>query len=490
MAILSDLMYNTSITQTIGMVNVEVAEIVFDSRLASPAAVFVATKGSTVDGHAYIDKAIELGCRAIVCEDWPETLTEGVTYLQVNDSARALGIMAANLYGNPSNQLTVVAVTGTNGKTTTATLLFKLFRAMGYSSGLVSTVQNQINEQVIPSTHTTPDAVQLQRLLAQMLKAGCTHVFMEASSHAIHQQRIAGLVLAGAVFTNITHDHLDYHVTFDNYIRAKKQLFDQLPASAFALVNADDKRGMVMLQNTKGKKLSYGLQGHATYKGRLLADGLHGLQLDLDGHEVWFKLIGKFNAYNLLAVYGVAIQLGEEPENILAHLSSLESAPGRFDRILTTNEVTYIVDYAHTPDALQNVLQTITDLRTQNEHVITVIGCGGNRDAAKRPIMAEVAVKQSNIVILTSDNPRNEDPEAILDDMQKGVSPSNFRKVKRIPDRQEAIQKAVALAQPGDIVLIAGKGHENYQEIAGVKHPFDDKLVLQAALKDAGVGIL
>lgn len=489
MAILSDLLYQCNLIQSTGILHQEISEVVFDSRKAVAGTVFVAVQGTHVDGHLYISKAIENGCNSIVCQEWPDKVVDGITYVQVQDSAKALGIMAANFYGNPSDQLIVVAVTGTNGKTTTATLLFKLFRALGYNTGLLSTVQNQINEEIIPSTHTTPDAVGLQSLLAKMLAAGCTHVFMEASSHAIHQQRIAGLRLRGAVFTNITHDHLDYHLTFDNYIKAKKQLFDQLPASAFALVNQDDKRGLIMLQNTKAKRLTYSLMQGGNYKARLLADGLHGLQMDIDGKEVWFKLIGKFNAYNLMAVYGAAIELDEDPEQVLAQLSGLETAPGRFDRIMASNGVTYIVDYAHTPDALENVLSTITELRTQNEQVITIIGCGGDRDAAKRPVMAEVALKQSNLVILTSDNPRTEDPETILDQMQKGVSPSNYRKTKRIIDRAEAIAKAVELAESGDIVLIAGKGHENYQEIMGVKHPFDDKLVLKAALETRGLSV-
>lgn len=463
--------------------------VVFDSRKAATQTVFVAVAGTQSDGHDYITKAIEQGCTAVVCERWPAELLEGVTYVQVKDSAQTLGVMASTFYGNPSQDLTIVAVTGTNGKTTTATLLFKLFRSMEYHVGLISTVQNQIDDVVIPSTHTTPDAVQLQGLLRQMLDAGCSHVFMEASSHAIHQRRMAGLKLAGAVFTNITHDHLDYHQTFDNYIAAKKMLFDQLPASAFALVNVDDKRGAVMLQNTKGKKLGYGLKNDATHKGRLLADGLHGLQLDIAGHEVWFRLIGTFNAYNLLAVYGVAVELGELPKQVLQHLSALESAPGRFDRVLASNGVTYIVDYAHTPDALENVLETISQLRTRNETVFTIIGCGGNRDKAKRPVMAATALKFSDKVVLTSDNPRDEDPEVILDEMAKGVSPSNYRKTKRIIDRAAALSYVVQEAKAGDIVLIAGKGHENYQEIKGIKHPFDDKLVLKAALAEAGISV-
>lgn len=494
MPLLQDLLYTAGVTRASGSLQQDIQQVVFDSRQARAGVVFVAVKGHSNDGHSYLAQVINAGCTCLVVQDWPadyeQALPDGLTVVQVTDSAKALGIMAANFYGNPSKELTVVAVTGTNGKTTVATLLYKLFRSLGYGTGLISTVQNMVNEEVIPSTHTTPDAVQLQALLSKMLAAGCSHVFMEASSHAIHQQRMAGLMLAGAVFTNLSHDHLDYHGTFDNYLKAKKALFDQLPKDAFALSNADDKRGAVMLQNTKARRFTYSLQNVADYKARLMADGLHGLQLEIAGQEVWFRLIGKFNAYNLLAVFGVAEQLGEPQAQVLRHLSALEPAPGRFDRIIASNRVTYIVDYAHTPDAVENVLETITALRTRNETVITLLGCGGNRDSAKRPVMAATALKYTDLLVMTSDNPRDEDPDTILDDMAKGVSPSNFRKTKRILDRAEAIAFAVSQAQPGDIVLIAGKGHENYQEIKGVKHPFDDKEVLREALLTAGLCVL
>jgi UDP-N-acetylmuramoyl-L-alanyl-D-glutamate--2,6-diaminopimelate ligase len=374
-------------------------------------------------------------------------------------------------------------VTGTNGKTTTVTLLHKLFRKLGYNTGLLSTVQNQINETVIPSTHTTPDAIQLNKLLDEMVKTGCTHAFMEVSSHAVVQHRVTGITFTGAVFSNITHDHLDFHQTFDNYIKAKKKFFDDLGSAAFALVNFDDKRGMVMLQNTLAKKHTYSLHNLGDFKGKLIANTLQGLQMEIGGKEVWFKLIGNFNAYNLLGVYGTAVLLGEESEEVLTQLSDLYAAPGRFEQVVSPKGITGIVDYAHTPDALENVLSTIQSLREGNEQVITIVGCGGNRDAAKRPVMAEIACKLSDQVILTSDNPRNEDPQLILDQMLQGVRITDRKKVQVIPDRKEAIQKAYAMALPKDIILVAGKGHENYQEIKGTKYPFDDKQVLQSIFK-------
>lgn len=474
-------MTGVGLIQTVGNTAVEVNAIVFDSRKVTEGVIFVASKGTTVDGHQFIDKAIELGAKVILLEQLPATTEEGITYLQVENSNVAMGLMAANFFGNPSRKMKVVGVTGTNGKTTNVTLLHHLFRKLGYDVGMLSTVQNQINETVLPATHTTPDAVACQELMAKMVAAGCQYCFMEVSSHAIEQARIAGIEFAGAVFTNITHDHLDYHVTFDNYIKAKKKLFDQLPASAFALVNYDDKNGRIMLQNTQATKYSFALKTIANFKAKLMANTLQGLQLEVQNKEVWFRLIGSFNAYNLLGVYATAILLGENEDDVLTELSGLDTAKGRFEQVVSKNHITGIVDYAHTPDALENVLTTIADLKGEGK-VITVVGCGGNRDAAKRPIMAEIACKYSDKVILTSDNPRNEEPEAILAEMQKGVSFQNTRKVLSILDRREAIKTACMLAAENDIILLAGKGHENYQEIKGVKHHFDDKEELMRVL--------
>ncbi|GMQ28109.1 UDP-N-acetylmuramoyl-L-alanyl-D-glutamate--2,6-diaminopimelate ligase [Algoriphagus confluentis] len=473
MKLLKDILYKVSLTSTQGNMEQKVGELVFDSRKVTPDCAFVAVAGTQVDGHDYIDSALKKGAKVIVCERLPQSIQDGVTYVEVVDSARALGIMASNFFGNPSDKIKVVAVTGTNGKTTTVTLLHQLFVAMGYSTGLLSTVENKINEKVLPATHTTPDALSVQRLLRQMVDEGCIYCFMEASSHAIVQERIAGLKLAGAVFTNISHDHLDYHGTFDEYIKAKKKLFDELPKDSFALVNADDKRGLVMLQNCKATHQTFALKSAADFKAKILSNTLEGLELDINGKSIWFRLIGAFNAYNLLAVYGVAVLLGEEEEEVLRELSVIRGAKGRFDRI-SKGGVTAIVDYAHTPDALENVLKTINQVRTGNEQLITVVGCGGNRDKTKRPSMAKIAVKESDKVILTSDNPRFEDPMDILRDMQAGIGPSEMRKTLTIEDRKEAIKTAVMLCQKGDIILIAGKGHEDYQEIKGVKHHFDD----------------
>jgi UDP-N-acetylmuramoyl-L-alanyl-D-glutamate--2,6-diaminopimelate ligase len=466
--------------QSVGNTDIEINTIVFDSRKVNEGSLFVASKGTTVDGHDFINKAIELGAKVILLENLPVTLIEGITYLQAENSNITMGLMAANYYDNPSAQMKVVGVTGTNGKTTNVTLLHHLFRKLGYDVGMLSTVQNQINETVLPSTHTTPDAVSCQELMAKMVKAGCRFCFMEVSSHAIEQARIAGITFTGAVFTNITHDHLDYHLTFDNYIKAKKKLFDQLPSSAFALANYDDKNGKIMLQNTAAKKYSFALKTIANYKAKLMANTLQGLQLEIQNKEVWFKLIGSFNAYNLLGVFATAVLLGENEDDVLTELSGLDTAKGRFEQIISNN-ITGIVDYAHTPDALENVLTTIADLKGSGK-VITVVGCGGNRDATKRPIMAEIACKYSDKVILTSDNPRNEEPEAILAEMQKGVSFQHAKKVLSILDRREAIKTACMLANEHDIILLAGKGHENYQEIKGVKHHFDDKQILSEIL--------
>lgn len=484
MPILQNILYKINLKAVSGPTDISILDITFDSRQVGPGSLFVAVKGTQSDGHDYIEKAIEKGAAAIIAETLPRPLPEGVTWVQVLSSGAALGTAAANFYDNPSEKLTIVAVTGTNGKTTTATLLFKLFRALGYSSGLLSTVCNYINETEVQATHTTPDALQLQRLLAKMVAQGCTHCFMEASSHAIVQQRLSGLKLSGAIFSNITHDHLDYHQTFDAYIEAKKGLFDMLPKDAWALTNIDDKRGMVMLQNTRAARHTYALKKPADYKAKLLSNTLQGLELDVDGKVVWFKLIGDFNAYNLLSVYAAAMLMGEEADEVLTQLSSISTAPGRFEQVATGSDVIAVVDYAHTPDALENVLKTIAGFRTGNEQVITVVGCGGNRDKAKRPLMAEIATNLSDRVVLTSDNPRNEEPAQIIADMQQGVGPINTRKVLSILDRKEAIRTACMLAGPGDIILVAGKGHETYQEIAGVKHPFDDRQVLAEILRE------
>lgn len=479
MKIFKDILYKVSLFSVSGSTDIEIGDIQFDSRLVGKGSLFVATVGTHADGHKYIDTAIEKGAVAIVCQTMPSELKKGVTYVQVINSSNALGIIAANYYNNPSQKLKLVGVTGTNGKTTTVTLLHQLFRRLGYNTGMLSTVENKINDDVIPSTHTTPDALALNYLLSKMIEAGCSHCFMEVSSHAVVQQRIAGLNFAGGLFTNITHDHLDYHVTFDEYIKAKKLFFDNLGSTAFALVNADDKRGNVMLQNTKAERYTFGLRTMTDYKGKVLANSFNGLQMEIDNRDVWFRLVGSFNAYNLLGVYATAHLLGEEKEAVLMELSNLEAARGRFDRVVSTNGVTAIIDYAHTPDALQNVLETIVDLRQNNEQIITIIGCGGNRDSAKRPVMADIACKFSDKIILTSDNPRDEDPQEIIRQMEAGVTITNQKKTLSILDRKEAIKTACLIAKPGDIILVAGKGHENYQEIKGVKHHFDDKEVIQ-----------
>ena len=492
MPILKDILYKVSLLATEGDTGVEISSVVFDSRRVEPGCVFVAVSGTQVDGHRFMASAVEQGATAVVCEQLPEEKAAGVTYVRVNNSAEALGIMAANFYNNPSAKLRLVAVTGTNGKTTVVTLLHQLFLRLGYHTGLLSTVNNKINDQVIPATHTTPDAVQLNALLAQMVGQGCTHAFMEASSHAIAQHRMSGLHLAGAVFTNITHDHLDYHETFDNYINAKKQLFDELPKEAFALVNTDDKRGRIMVQNTAARTYTYSLKGATDFKAKVLSNTLEGLELEISSRDtssqlVWFNLIGDFNAYNLVAVYGVAVLLEEDPAVVLTELSAVRPARGRFEQIISPEGITAIVDYAHTPDALKNVLKTIQNVRTKNETVLCVVGCGGDRDKAKRPEMAAIAAQLSDRVILTSDNPRSEDPEQIIRDMQAGVGASSYKKVLAITNRKEAIKTACLMAEKGDIILVAGKGHETYQEINGVKHDFDDRKVIEELFKkDAG----
>lgn len=482
MSALKDILYKVALQSVSGDTAVEVAALAFDSRKVEASTAFIATRGTQVDGHDYIEQAIEKGAVAIICEVLPESLNTAITYVQVKNSSEALGIMASNFFGNPSAKLKLVGVTGTNGKTTCVSLLFQLFKQLGYNVGLLSTVVNKINDEIIVATHTTPDAIQMNELMAKMVAKGCSHCFMEVSSHALVQHRVSGLTFTGAVFTNLSHDHLDYHKTFDEYIKAKKMLFDGLPSSAFALTNTDDKRGSIMLQNTKATKHSYALKTMADFKARILSNTLQGLELDIEGHNVWFKLIGDFNAYNLMAVYGAAILLEEEPADVLQTLSNLNPAPGRFEQVLTDTGITAIVDYAHTPDALENVLSTIKVFRSGNEKVITVVGCGGNRDTTKRPEMAKIACELSDKVVLTSDNPRFEEPMAIIEDMQKGVSPSNYRKTLVMADRREAIKTACSMAEPKDIILVAGKGHETYQDVKGVKSDFDDRKVLKEML--------
>jgi len=479
MVLLQQILYKVKIVSIAGSTNIEINDLQTDSRKVKPGTCFIAVKGTVTDGHSFIGTAVTNGASAIICETLPNDISSSLQYIVVENSAIAAGIMAHNFYGRLSEKINLVGVTGTNGKTTIATLLFKLFSSLGYKCGLLSTVQNQVSGKVLAATHTTPDAIMLNALIAEMVTAGCTHVFMEVSSHAIHQNRISGLQFAGGIFSNITHDHLDYHKTFDEYIRVKKQFFDSLPSTAFALSNADDKRGAVMLQNTKAKKYLYSLKTMADFKGKIIENSLSGLVLLINDIEVHCRLIGTFNAYNLLAVYGAAVCLKEDKQNVLQVLSSLTGAEGRFDYIISANEkIIGIIDYAHTPDALLNVLATIKALRQGEEKIITVVGCGGDRDKTKRPVMAEVACEYSDKIIFTSDNPRSEDAAEIIKDMEQGVPIVARKKYISIVDRKEAIKTAVNLAQEKDIVLVAGKGHEKYQEIKGVKYDFDDKKVL------------
>lgn len=478
--ILSDILYKVAIRSVSGSTETVISDVAIDSRLVNKGSLFIAMRGVAADGHEFINKALENGAVAIVCERVPANLQPGVVYVQVENAAEAAGIIAHHFFGDPSDHLQIVGVTGTNGKTTIATLLYKLFTSLGYTCGLLSTVQNKIGEKVLPATHTTPDAIQLNRLLKQMKDEGCTHVFMEVSSHAIHQHRVAGLEFAGGIFSNITHDHLDYHKTFDEYIRVKKAFFDGLPSGAFAISNADDKRGAVMLQNTAAHRYFYSLKTLADFKGKILENSLSGLLMNIDDQEVHFRLIGEFNAYNLLAVYGAAVAMKQEKQEVLRQLSILDGAEGRFDyRVSPKEKVIAIVDYAHTPDALLNVLATIKKLKRGNETVITVVGCGGDRDRTKRPVMAAAACEHSDRAIFTSDNPRSEDPLQIIRDMEEGLPASYKRKYVAVADRKEAIKLAISMAKPGDIVLVAGKGHEKYQEVKGQKQHFDDQEVVQ-----------
>ena len=478
----ADIIKSLTILKQSGSLDVQVSEIVFDSRNAKKGSAFVAVRGVSADGHDFIPKVIEAGCLVIISENEVD-VPANVTLIITDNSSKALALMANNFYDEPSKKLKLVGVTGTNGKTTTTTLLFNLYTKLGYHCGLLSTVVNKIGDKNIPSTHTTPDPVSLNALLAQMVNEGCSHCFMEVSSHAIHQHRIIGLSFVGGVFTNITHDHLDYHKTFAEYIIVKKAFFDNLGKDAFALTNVDDKNGMVMLQNTAASKHSYSLKSPSDFKVKVVENQFSGLVLNINGIEIWTRLIGDFNAYNLLAVYSVSQLLGEDSTEVLTAISTLESVEGRFQYFQSDTGIIAIVDYAHTPDALENVLKTIANIRTKNETVYTVIGCGGDRDKTKRPEMAAIACERSDKVILTSDNPRSEDPNTILDEMMVGVEGQYFKKTLSIVDRAQAIKTAVSMAEKGDIILVAGKGHEKYQEIKGVKHDFDDMLITKDLFK-------
>ena len=479
-----EILVNCNLLEIVGNKDLDISSISFDSRTVENGTLFFAVRGTQTDGHNYIDKAIEKGAIAIVCEQLPATLNDAVTYIKVDNSAYVLGMSASNFFDNPSKKLKLTGVTGTNGKTTIATLLYRLFTDAGYVCGLLSTIENIVDHEVIPSTHTTPDPIELNALLKKMVDKGCEYAFMEVSSHSVDQDRIAGLEFAGGIFTNLTHDHLDYHKTMANYRNAKKKFFDNLPANAFALTNLDDKNGAVMLQNTKAKRLTYALKHDADFKGVVLESHFDGMMIKVNGTEMFTQLVGGFNASNLLAIYGAAISLGFDKNELLVEISKLKGANGRFDMVHSDCGIVGIVDYAHTPDALENVLKTINDVRCHKETLITVVGCGGNRDTTKRPEMAAVAAKMSDKVILTSDNPRNEDPDEIIRQMKEGLDEEGRRHVLSITNRREAIRTAVALASKGDIILLAGKGHENYQEINGVKNHFDDKEELSEALKE------
>lgn len=472
---LTAILEKISVLKTVGNTDQEITGINIDSRQIQPGHIFVAMKGTQVDGHKFIPKAIEQGAVAVICEDLPEAMESNVAYIQVENCEAAVGPAATTFYGNPSEKLKLVGVTGTNGKTTIATLLYNMFRKFGHKVGLLSTVCNYIEDEAIEASHTTPDAIELNKLLARMVEAGCEYAFMECSSHAIVQQRIGGLKFAGGMFTNLTRDHLDYHGTFENYRDAKKLFFDNMPKDAFAITNADDKNGMVMVQNTKATVKTYSTRAMADFKARILECHFEGMLLEVDGREVAVQFIGKFNVSNLLAVYGAAVMLGKNAEDVLVVLSTLKSVAGRLEPIRSEEGVTAVVDYAHTPDAIENVLNAIHEVLNGKGEIITVCGCGGNRDKGKRPLMAQEAVRQSDKVILTSDNPRKEEPEAILDDMEAGLKPADMKKVLRITDRRQAIRTAVTIAKPGDVILIAGKGHEDYQIIGEVKHHFDDR---------------
>lgn len=481
--IITELVNRIPVLEIHGDNNREVSELVFDSRKVTESSLYIAMRGTVVDGHSFITSSIEKGATAIVCEEFPETLAENITYIKVKDSAKALGHLASNFYGNPSKRLKLIGVTGTNGKTSVSTLLFDVFKNLGYDSALLSTVEIRIGEEIIPATHTTPDVITINRILAEAVEKGCEFAFMEVSSHGIAQNRIEGLHFKVAGFTNLTHDHLDYHKTFEEYLKTKKRFFDELEDTAIAITNVDDKNGNVMLQNTKATKKSYALKTMADYHGKLLEVDFNGMLLNFNGKEFWTTLTGKFNVYNLLLVFGIAEELGFEQAEILQAISKLKRVSGRFETMKSDGGIFFIVDYAHTPDALENILDSINDIRTKNERLITVFGCGGDRDHSKRPEMGNIATKKSTLAIITSDNPRTEDPGQIIKEIEAGVESQNFSKYTSIPDRKEAIKMAIKFAEPKDIILVAGKGHENYQEINGVKHHFDDKEVINELWK-------
>lgn len=483
---LTELLQRIPTLETHGEMNRKVSGIVFDSRKAVENSLYVALKGTVADGHSFIDSAVGKGAKVIVCEVLPENFNPEITYVKVKDSSKTLGQLASNFYGNPSEQLTLVGITGTNGKTSVSTLLFDVFTALGFKCALISTVEYRIAGEVIPSTHTTPDVVTLNQILAKAVYEGCEYAFMEVSSHGIHQNRTEGLHFKVGGFTNITHDHLDYHKTFEEYLKTKKRFFDELPAEAFAITNVDDKNGNIMLQNTRAKKVSYALKTMADFHGRILEVDFNGMLLNFNGKEFWTTLTGKFNAYNLLLVFAVAVELGFNEAEVLQVISTLKRVHGRFETIKSPSGIYFVVDYAHTPDALENVLDSINEIRTKNERLITVFGCGGDRDHAKRPEMGKIATRKSTLAIITSDNPRNENPADIIKDIEQGVEAQNYSKYTSIPDRKDAIKMAIKFAEPRDIIVVAGKGHENYQEINGEKYHFDDREVIEELLKIMG----
>ena len=473
--ILEVLLNRIPVLEISGSKTLEISEIVFDSRKAVENSLYVALKGTVSDGHSFINAAIEKGAKAIVCEVLPENSKADITYIQVKDASKTLGQLASNFYGNPSEKLNLIGITGTNGKTSVTTLLFDIFKNLGFKSALISTVEYRIADEIIPSTHTTPDIVRLNQMLAKAVEMGCEYAFMEVSSHGIHQNRTEGLNFKIAGFTNITHDHLDYHKTFSEYIKTKKRFFDELNPEAIAITNIDDKNGAVMLQNTKATQKTYALKTMADYHGRILEADFNGMLLNFGGKEFWTTLTGKFNVYNMLLAYAVAIESGFHEEDVLKAMSQLKRVKGRFETLKSDSGIFFVIDYAHTPDALENILDSINDIRTKNERLITIFGCGGDRDQAKRPEMGKIATRKSTLAIITSDNPRTEDPAAIIKEIEAGVEPQNFSKYTSIPDRKEAMKMAIKFAEPKDIILVAGKGHEDYQEINGVKHHFDDK---------------
>jgi UDP-N-acetylmuramoyl-L-alanyl-D-glutamate--2,6-diaminopimelate ligase len=483
MNILKEILSKVAIESIQGSIDISINKMDFDSRKIEANDVFIAIRGTISNGHDFIEKAIQQGAIVVVCDTLPEAIQKGITYVQVKDTNRALAFMAANFFGNPSQKLKLIGITGTNGKTTIASLLFQLFQKAGHKVGLLSTVKIIVDVIEFKATHTTPDSITINHYLKEMVDAGIEYCFMEVSSHGVHQKRTEALHFVGGIFTNLSHDHLDYHATFAEYRDVKKSFFDSLPKSAFVLTNVDDKNGQVMLQNTVAKKVTYALKTYADYKAQILENQLSGLLLKINGNEVWVKLIGTFNAYNVLAIYGTAVELGMESLEVLRLMSALESVSGRFQFIVSATNITAIVDYAHTPDALDNVLKTINNIRTKNEQLITVVGCGGNRDKSKRPIMAAIATDLGDKIILTSDNPRDENPEEIINEMEQGVAPENQKKLVTISDRKQAIKTACLLAQANDIILIAGKGHETYQEVKGVRHYFDDMETVKEILE-------